>query len=402
MAGLLLVGALVCVVALVVTLLVGDDSYEVTVPDSLGRDVDAAGAGSTLLALEQGLRERDVDAVTALAPSDDDEAQDLLSAVATNAAQLRVEDLSLRYVGEAGPVRADGSWEAFVDLTWAFAGFDQRPARTEVVVTLRPDGGRVAIESFGGEGRNPLWLTGPLSVVRSDTSLVLAAGSEADAERWATRVRRGIPVVLRVLPQWRPRVVLEVPDSGAGVDEALGAQPGTYAAIAGVTASADGTLGPDAPVHVYANPEVTARLRQRGAQVVISHELVHVATDAVSGVVPPWLLEGFADYVALRDVPLPLERTASRAAELARRDGLPTRLPGPEELDTRAEDLEAVYEQAWLVCRVLAQEAGEAALVATYRAVDAGTPVGAALRRHAGLTERELVELWRAEIEDLL
>lgn len=402
MAGLLLLAALACVVALVVAVvMVGDDRHEVVVPDSLGSGVDAAGAARTLLELEQGLAGREADDVAALAPAGDGEARDLLSAVARNAERLRVEDLSLRYVGEAGPVRPDGSWAASVDLTWAFSGFDPRPARTEVVVTFRPDGERTAIDSFGGEGRTPLWLTGPLSVVRSGASLVVVAGSRQDAEQWAGRVRRGIPVVRRVLPDWRPRVVLEVPASGAGVDEALGAEPGTYAAIAGVTASADGTLGPRAPVHVYANPDVTARLRQRGAQVVVSHELVHVATDAVDGVVPAWLLEGFADYVALRDVPLPLTTAASRAIDLARRDGLPRRLPGPEELDTRAEDLEAVYEQAWLACRVLAETAGEDALVATYDAVAAGTPVEVALRRHAGLTERRLVRLWRAEIAGL-
>ena len=112
--------------------------------------------------------------------------------------------------------------------------------------------------------------------------------------------------------------------------------PGTYDSIAAVTATADGSARRNAPVHVYVNPEVTAGLRRAGAQVVMSHELVHVATDAATSPVEPWLLEGFADYVALRDVALPDATTLGRAIELVRRDGPPDQLPGPAEFDTRA------------------------------------------------------------------
>jgi hypothetical protein len=45
-------------------------------------------------------------------------------------------------------------------------------------------------------------------------------------------------------------------------------------------------------VHVFVNPEVFDRLQPTGAQVVLSHEAVHVATDAARSDVAPWLLEG--------------------------------------------------------------------------------------------------------------
>ena len=72
-----------------------------------------------------------------------------------------------------------------------------------------------------------------------------------------------------------------------------------------MTTTADGSGSEDAPVHVFVNPDVTRGLKGAGAQVVMSHEITHVATDAATSPVDPWLLEGFADYVALRDVPLP-------------------------------------------------------------------------------------------------
>jgi len=413
-AGLLLLGAvLVAVVALVVGLVVwlGEDSYEVDDPASVGTSADAGGASATLLDFVVAARAGDAERLAELAPAGDRAAADLLQAVGDNARALDLSDVDARYVDEVGPVDLDGSWAAVVDLTWGISGFDERPATTAVVVQFRTQDGQVAIEGFGPEdaaatgaarGRLPLWLTGPLSVVRTSDVLVAVADDQRAAREWADRVRRGIPVVRRVLTQWQPKAVVEVPATPDGVDALVGAEPGTYAGIAAVTASADGSTGPDAPMRVVVNPDVTGRLRKLGAQVVTTHELVHVATDASAGAVPPWLLEGFADYVALRDVELPPQVAASRALALVEREGLPDALPGSEELGTSATDLDARYEMAWLACQVLADSAGERALVATYDAVDAGVPVGRALRLHAGMSEAELVERWRTRLAELV
>ena len=51
------------------------------------------------------------------------------------------------------------------------------------------------------------------------------------------------------------------------------------------------------------------------------------------------------------------------------RDGLPRSLPGPAEFDTRATDLEAAYELAWLACDTLAEQVGEQSLLDVYRRV---------------------------------
>ena len=128
------------------------------------------------------------------------------------------------------------------------------------------------------------------------------------------RVERGIDVVRSVLPGRIGPVVVEVPASTGDLDETLGVQPGTYAGIAAVTAPVGSAADEDGPVHVFVNPDVTSGLRRAGAQVVMSHELVHVATDAARSDLAPWLLEGFADYVALHDVDLPLSTTAAAAS----------------------------------------------------------------------------------------
>ena len=59
----------------------------------------------------------------------------------------------------------------------------------------------------------------------------------------------------------------------------------------------------------------------------MSHEATHVATGASFATVPTWLLEGFADYVALDDAGVPVDVAAAQALERIREDGLPDRLP---------------------------------------------------------------------------
>jgi hypothetical protein len=188
----------------------------------------------------------------------------------------------------------------------------------------------------------------------------------------------------------------------ATLDDALSSEPGTYSGIAAVTTTADGSLAPDAPVHVFVNPVIFGQLQPTGSQVVMSHEAVHVATEAATNnTMPLWLLEGFADYVALRDVDLPVSTTAGQIIDRVRQEGPPETLPGSVEFDTTTTHLGATYESAWLACRLLADRAGQAALVRLYMDVRDGASIGSALQREFGLTEAELTELWRDLLTDL-
>ena len=205
-----------------------------------------------------------------------------------------------------------------------------------------------------------------------------------------------------MLPQWRTGLVVEVPADAAGLDAALGAEPGEYAGIAAVTSSTDGSTAPDAPIHVFINPDIYDRLGPTGAQVVMSHEAVHVATEAPNSSMPQWLLEGFADYVALRDVDLPLlddGRADHRAGTPGGRAA--TTLPGRRSSAARDTHLGAAYESAWLACLVLADRGGEDDLVALYAAMDDGADLGSELRTRFGWTEQAFVEAWQQRLTDL-
>ena len=347
----------------------------------------------------------DADALAGLAPRDDETARTRLSGIADNARALDLRGVDARYVDQSGPVAPDGRWEGVVELTWRLGGVDTGTSRADVVASFATDADGLALTGFsappeGSGARLPLWLRDRLSVARQRGVVVLVDGPRRLADTVARRVVRGVAVVHRVLPRWSAPVVVEVPASAADLDEALGVRPGTYAGIAAVTTAAGSGSGATAPVHVFVNPEVTSRLREAGAQVVMSHELVHVATDATRTPMATWLLEGFADYVALRDVPLPDRTTLARAVRVARRDGVPRALPADADFGTRSEELQARYEEAWLACRVVAGRLGEQGLLAVYRAAAAGQPVGTALD-DAGLPLDVLTGLWRERLEEL-
>ncbi|WP_232675765.1 basic secretory family protein [Nocardioides sp. R-C-SC26] len=299
-------------------------------------------------------------------------------------------------MGDTG-VQSDGAWGALASVTWRFDGVDRRASRAEVPFRLRAVEGRAQIVGIGGsQGRVPVWLSGAMHVRRADGVLVLAATQDA-ADRLTALAGRSLRTVRRVLPAWRGGLVVEAPASAAHLERAVGAALGDYQQIAAVTGSPDGTVDRSAPFHVFVNPEQFDSLDALGRRVVLAHEAAHVATGAPASRAPLWLVEGFADYVALRDERAPLATTAAQIAAQVRESGAPRGLPSAAEFDSTAAHLGAVYESAWLACRVIAEWRSEVALVQLYRRASRGVGLGPALAR-IGATESELTRRWRGAL----
>jgi hypothetical protein len=387
-------------IGVVVWLTRHDSTYHAPLDRPSGPRADPSAATSLLGDLQAAVRRHDAAAGARLGA--DSSARAVLRGVVRNGRALHVTDFSLRYIDTTGAVTATGSWSADVATTWRFAGFDQRPEHLEVRIGFARAGDRLRISGIGGgDRRSPLWLSGPLQVRRTPTSMVLVDASAARADAFAALAQRAVPQVRRVLPGWSGGLVVEVPRSEGALDSALGADAGQYDGIAAVTTTVDGSRSRRSPSHVFVNPDVFDPLRPRGAQVVITHEATHVATGAATSAAPIWLVEGFADYVALSAQRIPLHAAAARIIALVRRDGVPRHLPGTAEFATGAHHLEARYESAWLACRLLAQDAGTGALVAFYRAMDQGGALGPELRRHVGLTSTAFTQAWRTLLAPL-
>ncbi len=251
----------------------------------------------------------------------------------------------------------------------------------------------------GGDRRTPLWLSGPLTVKRSSGTLVMASGGPGRLDAYARAAEAAVPVVRRVLPEWRTGLVVEVPADLVELGRALSVEPTTYSSIAAITTSPDGSLAPQAPVHVFLNREVYDRLGTVESQVVMSHEAAHVATDAPSSLSPVWLLEGLADYVALRDVDLPDSVTAGQIIRQVRKQGVPESLPGRQEFDSGDSHLGAAYEAAWLACRVLAERRGQEQLVRLFEDTSDDGRLQPALRQGFAWSEADLVAAWQRRLE---
>jgi hypothetical protein len=391
---------LVLGVGIAIWLTLRTPTYHAPLDGSPPSQASPARASALLRGLETAVR-RDEPATGARLGSTP-AARRALSGVVRNGRALHVSGLSLRYVDQAGGVAPDGSWAAYVHVTWRFSGFDRRPESLEVRVRFAPRAGHLAIAAIGGgDRRSPLWLSGPVQVRRSTHSLVLVDGTAAEADRIAALARTAVPQVQRVLPSWPGGLVVEVPSSQARLQRILHAHAGQYAGIAAVTTTVDGSRSRAAPTHVFVNPQVFLPLKPHGAQVVVTHEATHVAMSAATSPAPIWLVEGFADYVALSSQRLPMTTTAARISALVRRHGAPSHLPGQTEFTPGAHHLEARYESAWLACRLLADTGGAPALVAFYRSVDAGRPVSVELRRDFGFGLPELTRRWRTLLSHL-
>ena len=351
-------------------------------------------------ALDGGSRD---DTVGLAAPGADEP----LGWVHDNAKSLRIADLSMRYVDEGAPLGAgdraefgQDAWQGSVQLAYRYEGLDRVPAQVETNAVFVPTPEGVRIARFGGgDSRVPLWLVDHLSVVRAPQTLLAVAGGPPG--RYPALVKRARSQVQRVLPSWNGPLLVEVPRTRQQLDAAVRADPGQYDNIAAVTTSADGSLAPGAPVRVFVNPSVFDKLKQRGAQVVMSHEATHVATGATFVSMPTWLLEGFADFVALDGAGVPVDVAAGQILKRIRKDGLPKTLPTASDLDPTATGLGATYEEAWLACRFLAAEFGTDRLVRFYREVSNGTSAPDAFRSVLGLSQPEFVRRWRADLAGL-
>lgn len=353
--------------------------------------------------LDDGLAVAAVGELAAALATGDSTGDRAVDAAVAGARSLGVRVETLRFVDEDPTLTATlprGRFAAVAELAWRVDGFDRAPAHAEVTVLLEQHAGAVTVVGFGGGKRpDPLWLTGRLAVRRTP-GVVVAGEDAATVARVAKLTQRASASVASALGH-PVHVVVEVPASAAGLDRTLGVDEGQYAAIAAVTTYLGKDGGSRTPVHVFVNPELFGGLSPTGAQLVMTHEVTHLATDAVHAQSPLWLLEGYADHVALRDTALPLSRTAGQIAAKVRKDGVPRELPAATEFDARASHLGAVYEAAWRLVEVLAAARGEATLLELYRRTAAGEPVDTALRALYGFGEEELTRRWQDDLRTI-
>jgi hypothetical protein len=148
-----------------------------------------------------------------------------------------------------------------------------------------------------------------------------------------------------------------------------------------------------------------ASLSDLGREIVLRHEISHVAVGAAAtGRTPLWLEEGFAEYVGYRGSGVSLS-SATRTVLAAQRAGTaPRRLPVAA--DFTGPSIAVAYESAHLACSWVVQRAGEDGLVRLYRLTAAGRGepednADAALREVVGVGLAEFERRWRGYLADV-
>jgi hypothetical protein len=413
-AGLVLCLVVAAVVAVVVArrpqsaVLPGDSQRSGSTADADEVRADAASGLVERLAplLEHGTQSQ----VTGLAASGDRRAAAELATLRDNVRSVGITGLSMRYVDEKADALSavqeralgDGAFVGEVQMAWRVGGFDRHDSHMEVPLVFREQGSRVGFVTARGLSgdASPLWMVEPVHVHRTARSLVIGArrGGLAMFSRLADRA---VGDVRKVLRRWRGRLVVEVPDSQRTLTRVLGSSSGSYGEIAAVTTSVDGTLSPDTPVHIFVNPQVFDPLGDRGSQIVMSHEATHVAVGAAFSSMPTWLLEGFADYVALAHANIPVTVAASQILGRVRKKGPPAQLPGPDQFSSRNQALGSTYEAAWLACRLLGRRYGEHRLIEFYRASDRASSTTGPFRSVLRTDQTAFTRDWRDDLTRL-
>lgn len=307
---------------------------------------------------------------------------------------------------------------AGVYLHYQLRGYDAQPTASLQFLTFvqRPTGWYLAsdtdLDSQGLTTTRELWDGGPVTVAQGRHTLVLGhPGSQPLMAALVAEADRDTPVVTQVWgDDWPQRVVVLVPATQQELTQIVGDDEDMSQIAAVATAELPGRAGPSGAVgdRVIVNPANFAKLGALGRRVVMTHEITHVATRAETGTsTPDWLVEGFADYVGYHGTGVAVGDAARELKAEVAAGHLPQRLPTDADFAGDNVRLPQVYEEAWLACRLIAEQ-GDATLVALYRKVGTASGVSSQVALERGLrdvlhtTTAAFTAQWRAYLDQQL
>jgi hypothetical protein len=287
-------------------------------------------------------------------------------------------------------------WLPHVVLHYAVRGFDAAPTALDEYFTFVQRGTRWYVGSdsddakLAYESAKDIWDFGPVTVVRGSRAIVLGhPDSSVSLRALVEEADRDIPRVTRVWGSgWSQRVVIMAPDSPTELNKLIN-DDGDLSQIAAV-ATAELVEGSHStrPVgdRVLVNPRNYSRLNAKGRQVVITHEITHVASRSATGpLTPDWLIEGLADYAGYREVNVTPRIAAAELKTYLDAGHRLTGLPSDEAYAGTNKHLDRTYDQSWLACRFIAEHWGQPTLIRLYRAVGAAASGSSATATKAGV-----------------
>ncbi len=234
---------------------------------------------------------------------------------------------------------------------------------------LGPRGWRLV--SLNPSGRD-LWDHEPVQVTEDGQVLVIGPRGDsrvAGLGGMAEQARQDVAGFWSA--KWPKTAVVVLPSEARLLNPLVGSRSGSDQVA--VTLWATGSEGP--VIRVVLNPSVYDRMAPLAREIVLRHEITHVAQDALPREnVPTWLTEGLADYSGYRGSGVPDSLVGAELFAEVRASGAPTELPKESEfdLDLPGDQRRASYQAGWAFCRMVADQYGEDELVPFYVAVSRG------------------------------
>jgi hypothetical protein len=265
--------------------------------------------------------------------------------------------------------RAHGSSTYLVRvlMRYQISKVDLAPVSTELGYTFVSRSGRWVLVADNdldadlgpGAHREP-WDLGRIEVQRGPRVMVLVERGDTKRGRAiVTAATQGLAEVTAYWPQtWRGSVLIAALDdtdvrdarfAGEDVESAASTSP-AFSSLPGQD-TADGTV---TGAYIVINP----KQRDRVDEILLSHEITHVATADLGGYEPLWLAEGAAEYVSWRGI-----EAISGSSEVSKweQDVIDHSLPAFNALPSDAGFYDKntdVYGVSWLAVRYLVRTIG--------------------------------------------
>jgi hypothetical protein len=314
----------------------------------------------------------------------------------------RIVDLRAR-IGLKRRYSADQVYLSQVEARYRFKNQDASPVLTRHSFTFVhiPAGWRIAgpgDRRMRARDDVEIWDSGQVRTLRSARTLIVYhLGSENLARRLLTVADRAYAQVRAAWTRsWERKAVILVPRDQDEAEDLVGARDLSRVAALAASSVDSGQSGRVLGNRIVVNTTNVASYGNTELQIVITHEMTHVATRTLRIGVPLLLVEGFADWAALLPVKLPFSVTRvtlARQVRLGRFDGV---LPGDGEF--RGDDAGLAYDEGSAFCLWVARTFGAAKLRALYRESSGGLDRG--LREVLGLSRRTAERRWAAWVRD--
>ena len=268
--------------------------------------------------------------------------------------------------------RADQVQLAPVEVRYKFENQDASPvlARESFTFVLTGSGWRIAGPGDSRMRRRDdveIWDSGQVKTVRSARTLIVHhLGDEVLARRLLRVADRAYAQIGEAWTgPWERKAVILVPRDQSEAERLVGARDlSRVAAVASSSVesgAADSVLGN----RIVVNTDNVVGYNDLNLQILVTHEMTHVATRTLGPGVPLLLVEGFADWAALKPVGFSVGSTRpalNQRVDSGRFDGL---LPADSEF--RGRDAAVAYDEGSAFCLWVANTFGAGKLRALYR-----------------------------------